>query len=63
VQGYVSLRIYDVLGRQIKELVNEIKSRGTYSIDYDASGLSSGIYLYRLECNGYINTKRMILIK
>jgi hypothetical protein len=63
VKGYVSLKIYDMLGRVVKELVNEIKSQGFYTVDYDASGLSSGIYLYRLECNGYIETKKMVMIK
>lgn len=63
LQGYVSLKIYDVLGRQVKELVNEYKSKGTYSIDFDASDLSSGIYLYRLECNSIILTNKMLLIK
>jgi hypothetical protein len=62
-QGFVNLKIYDILGREVKTLVSEIKSVGSYSIDYDASGLSSGIYLYRLECNGYVNTKRMLMIK
>jgi hypothetical protein len=62
-KGFVSLKIYDILGRVVKELVNEIKSQGSYVIDYNASGLSSGVYLYRLECNGYIETKRMILLK
>jgi len=62
-EGYVSLRIFDILGRKVKTLVSEVKSTGSYSIDYEASGLSSGIYLYMLECNGFIDTKRMILLK
>lgn len=62
-QGYVSLKIYDVLGREVKELVNEIKSPGFYSADFNATELSSGIYFYRVECNGFSDVKRMILIK
>jgi hypothetical protein len=62
-QGLVSLKIYDVLGKVVSELVNEVKSKGQYSIDYDASGLPSGIYFYKLDCNGYSETKRMILLK
>lgn len=62
-RGFVNLRIYDILGREVKSLVNEIKSIGSYSIDYNASGLASGIYFYRLECNGFVSTKRMLLIK
>ena len=62
-KGFVSLKIYDVLGKMVKELVNEIKSQGYYVVDFDASGLSSGIYFYRLECNGFIETKKMIFLK
>ena len=62
-QGFVSLKIYDILGKTVNILVNEQRTAGRYSVDYDASGLPSGIYFYRLECNGYIETKRMILLK
>jgi hypothetical protein len=62
-QGFVSLKIYDILGKEVKNLVNEMKSLGFYSVDFDATGLSSGIYLYRLECNGNIETRRMVLLK
>jgi hypothetical protein len=62
-QGFVSLKIYDILGREVKTPVNEIKSVGSYIIDFDASGLPSGIYFYRLECNGFVETKRMLMIK
>jgi hypothetical protein len=62
-QGFVSLKIYDVLGREVKSLVSEVKSPGSYSVDFNAAGLSSGLYLYRLESNSFIDTKRMVLIK
>jgi hypothetical protein len=62
-QGLVNLRIFDLLGREVKTLVNEVKAAGSYSIDYNAAELSSGIYIYRLECNGFADTKRMILLK
>lgn len=62
-QGFVNLKIFDIIGREVKTLVSEIKREGYYSVDFNAAGLPSGIYLYRLECNGYINTKRMVLIK
>ncbi len=62
-QGVVSLKIYDILGREVKELVNETKSPGSYSVDFDASDFSSGTYFYRLESNGFSDVKRMILIK
>ena len=61
--GFVVLKIYDVLGREIKTLVNENKTAGYYTIDFNASEFSSGVYFYRLESNGYVNVKRMMLIK
>lgn len=59
----VSLRIYDVLGREIISLINEQKSPGNYEIKWDASGLPSGIYFYRLAAGEYNVTKKMILLK
>ncbi len=59
----VSLKVYDVLGREIKTLVNEIKSPGTYKITFDASELSSGIYFYRLTSGSFTQTRKMILMK
>jgi hypothetical protein len=61
--GLVSVRIYDVLGKEVKTLVNEVKTAGSYIVDFDASSLSSGAYFYRLESNGFISTKKMMLIK
>jgi len=61
--GFVSLRVFDLLGREIKTLVNEVKNAGIYNIDFDGSSFSSGTYLYRLESNGYFETKKMVLIK
>jgi len=62
-QGFVSLKIYDVLGREVKNLVSEVKSPGSYSVDFDASGISSGLYFFRIESNGFTDTKKMLLIK
>jgi len=59
----VSLRVYDVLGNEIATLVNEEKERGVYTINFDASQLASEIYLYRLQAGGYLETRKMILIK
>ncbi|MEO9886064.1 MAG: T9SS type A sorting domain-containing protein [Balneola sp.] len=57
------LTVYDVLGRKVRELVNEIRPAGTNTIQFDAANLASGIYLYRLEANGVVQTKRLTLIK
>lgn len=62
-QGIVKLKIFDILGRDVVELVNEKKSPGSYSIDFNAAYLSSGVYLYKLESDGFVETKRMVLLK
>jgi len=61
--GLVTLKIYDVLGREITELVNQVKAPGTYIVDYDASKLTSGMYFYKLEVNDFVAVKKMVLIK
>ncbi|MFA5012260.1 MAG: T9SS type A sorting domain-containing protein [Ignavibacteria bacterium] len=62
-QGFVTLKIYDVLGREVRTLVNEIKAAGNYTVDFNASEYSSGVYFYKLESSGYSNIKKMMLIK
>jgi hypothetical protein len=62
-QGFVSIKIYDMLGKEVATLVNENKGIGSYIVDFDGSSLSSGVYFYRLESNGFIATKKMMLIK
>ena len=61
--GFVSLKIFNSLGREVKTLVNEYKPAGNYSVEFDGSKLSSGIYFYKLSSGGFTDTKRMILIK
>lgn len=62
-RGFVSLKVYDILGREVANLVNEVKSIGTHSVNFDASFLSSGIYMYKLEVGQKVLSKRMTLIK
>jgi hypothetical protein len=62
-QGFVTLKVYDVLGREIRTLVNEVKTAGEYSVDFNASEFSSGVYFYRLESQGFTDIKRMMLVK
>lgn len=57
------LKVYDVLGNEVAELVNEFRVAGTYEINFDASGLSSGIYLYRIQAGSLNQVKKMILIR
>ena len=59
----VSLRIYDVLGKEIATLVNEQKEAGTYSIQFDASKLSSGVYIYSIQAGDFLESRKMILMK
>ena len=67
-QGQVAVRIYDITGRQIRELVNENRSAGEYQVVWDgrdASGfqVASGVYFFSVQCNGFQQTKKMTLMK
>ena len=62
-QGLVTLKIYDVLGREVRSLVNEVKAAGNYTVDFNASEFSSGVYFYRLQSEGFTDIKKMMLIK
>jgi hypothetical protein len=59
----VSLRVYDLLGREVATLVNEVKQPGTYTVQWDASSLASGLYFYRLEAGGLVYSKKSIFLK
>lgn len=61
--SFVSLKVYDISGREIKELVNGKIEAGSYLVNFDAGYLPSGVYFYRLKTDNYIETKKMILIK
>lgn len=61
--GVVRLVVYDILGRQVATLVNEKKVPGRYEVTFNASGLASGVYLYRLSAGDFVQTRKMILIK
>ena len=62
-QGFVSLKIYDITGREIKTLVNEIKQAGYYTVNFNSSNLSSGVYFYRIQSGDFVQTKRMVILK
>lgn len=61
--GYVSLKIYNILGKEVATVVNENLKSGTYRYSFDGSGLSSGVYLYKLQTENYSETKKMFLVK
>ena len=62
-KAYVSLKIYNMLGKEVAKLVSDTKDAGYYTIDFNASELSSGVYYYRLESEGFMDVKKMILVK
>ena len=61
--GYVSLKIYDILGREVANLISEKQIAGSYNVTFNAEGLVSGVYIYRLKVNDFIEVKKMILTK
>jgi hypothetical protein len=61
--GNVKLVVYDVLGKEVATLVNNFLSAGSYNFDFNARGLASGIYLYRIEANNFVKVNKMLLIK
>jgi hypothetical protein len=60
---FVIIKVFDVLGNEIATLVNEEKPAGTYEVDWNATGLPSGVYFYQLKTGGYVETKKMILLR
>jgi hypothetical protein len=63
VTGWVTLKVYDILGREVASLVDEKKEPGTYNVTFNAAGLASGVYVYRLTAGGTTLTRRMLLTK
>jgi hypothetical protein len=57
------VNVYDLMGREVARLVNEVKDPGTYTVQFDGSHLSSGMYYYRLESGAYTSTMKMLLVK
>jgi len=61
--SFTSLKVYNVLGNEITTLFNEEKSAGRYEVEFDATGLPSGIYFYRIRAGSFVETKKMVLMK
>jgi uncharacterized delta-60 repeat protein len=61
--GFVSLKVYDILGSEVATLVNEEKMAGSYEVKFDGEELTSGVYIYQLKAGSFIQTKKMILLK
>ncbi len=62
-QARVVIKVYDILGREVVELVNKEQIAGTYEVMFEASNYSSGIYFYRLQAGSFVETKKMVLMK
>jgi hypothetical protein len=61
--GIVRLGVYDILGREVSLLVNEMKEAGSYRVEFDGSGLSSGVYFYRLTASDFVQTRKLLLVR
>lgn len=61
--GFVCLKIFDLLGREVATVVNEEKPEGTYDVTWNANGLSSGVYFYQLKAGDFVQTKKLVLMK
>jgi hypothetical protein len=61
--GNVKLSVYDVLGREVRVLVNEFKQPNTYEVDFDGTNLPSGVYFYKLQSDDFATTKKMLMLK
>jgi hypothetical protein len=60
---FITLKIFDVLGREVETLVNEHQNAGNHSVQFNATNLASGVYFYKLEAGNYNNTKKLLLVK
>ena len=59
----VNINVYNILGQKVAVLVKEEKQAGTYEVDFNASHLASGVYMYRIPAGDYVQTKKMLLLK
>lgn len=62
-EGFVNLAVYDILGRELKKIISENQRPGTYTVQFNGSSLSSGVYFYKLSVNGFTETKKMLITK
>ncbi len=62
-EGYVVLKVYDILGNNVKTLVDGYKTQGKYSVNFNASNLSSGVYFYQLRAGNFVAAKKLLLLK
>jgi hypothetical protein len=63
VTSFVNLKIYDILGREVQTLVDRLQNPGSYSVNFSANYLPSGVYFYRLDAGMFHDTKKLMLLK
>jgi hypothetical protein len=63
VSGLTTLKVYDVLGREVATLVNEVKTPGKYSVKWDARNAASGVYFYKLQSGSFVDVKKLAVLK
>lgn len=61
--GLVTLKVFNLLGQEVAELINDVQAAGSYKISFDASDLTTGLYIYKIQANNYTATKKMLLVK
>jgi hypothetical protein len=62
-RAFVELKLFDVLGREVATLVSELKRPGAYTVKWNAQDYPSGVYFYRLSTNGFVETKKLLLLR
>jgi hypothetical protein len=62
-KGFATLKVYDMIGREVRTLVNGLREAGTHDVKFDASDLPSGVYFYRINAGAFAETKKLVLIK
>jgi len=62
-QSHVTLKVYDVLGHEVATLLNEEKPAGAYTVRWDANGVASGVYFYRMSAGSFVDVKKLVLLK
>jgi hypothetical protein len=63
MNSLVTIKVYDVVGREVATLVNERQNAGTYQTSFNAQGLSTGLYFYQLRAGNYSEVKKMLLLR
>ena len=61
--GVVQITVFDASGREVSSLVNGYMNKGIHTVEFNAAGLSSGVYFYKIKTEGFVETKKMLLVK